>query len=80
MEIIKNCIGDCKNLQIKLMINYLKNKSLMLMSQKEYIRLFWKKEFIIFMRSQKRFKCDKHDLPSMQINKIPLSSENDKRP
>ena len=32
------------------------------------------------MRSQKRFKCDKHDLPSMQINKIPLSSENDKRP
>ena len=52
------------------MINYLKNKSLMLMSQKEYIRIFWKKEFIIFMRSQKRFKCDKHDLPSMQINKI----------
>ena len=62
------------------MINYLKNKILMLMSQEEYIRIFWKKEFIIFMRSQKRFKSDKHDLSSIQINKIPLSSRNDKRP
>ena len=69
----KNCI---KASQIRNIVNHLEKKGINVDSLKED-----KKEFIknrLILKTQQRFKCERHTAFTEKINKIALSSNDDK--
>ena len=70
---------DClETAQIERKINYLRKKRIGVDSLKEYQKEFVKNDKLIFETKQ-RFKSEKQNVFTEEINKIALSSNDDKR-
>ena len=70
----KNCL---KGVQIERKINYLEKNKFDVDSLKEDPKEFVKKKLIV--KTLQRFKSEKHNVFTEKINKIALSSNDDKR-